>query len=322
MLSHWLPPWFVAPFNWGTGGVYLFFVISGYVITRILLSETAGPVPQPGMLGRFYARRALRIWPVYFLVCAITFFVWPKAGQEYAAWHFAFLSNVLVGRLGELVYPVHFWSLSVEQHFYLVWPVLVLVLPRRYLPALCLAFVAVSPLARLYFLAKVGNLPLMLTATVSNLDTLAMGALLATQERRLADPARGARTNLLWKASGIAGALLMTLIVLLRLSGRPELGFVLGGTSVALLSAWLIRCAAVPRLRRVLSNPATLYLGTISYGIYLYHILVGSAVAAIWPGLAGSYAFVVVASVVTVLIATVSWFGIERPILRLKAKLR
>ena len=99
LLSHWLPPWFVAAYNWGVAGVHLFFAISGYVITRILLVELDRDIHWRAVVRKFYLRRVLRIWPIYYLTCAIAFFVWPRIDSQYAAWHVLFGSNLLDGAL-------------------------------------------------------------------------------------------------------------------------------------------------------------------------------------------------------------------------------
>ena len=323
LLSHWVPDTrFVAAFNWGVAGVYVFFVISGFVITRILLAATDGDTRWHHAAGKFYLRRILRIWPIYYLTCIVAFFIWPRIDSGHAAWHFLFASNVLDGALGRLSHPVHFWSLSVEQQFYLAWPFLVFLLARRQLALVCMAGMVIAPACRYLFLVHYGNLPLMLTSTPSNLDVLAAGALLALAEEHKHQLVTPRVIDRACDVAGIVGAILLFWIIQERLAGRPQFGFIGGATAFALISLWLVRRARdFEVLRRILHNPATIFVGTISYGIYIYHLFVGMALAAVVPGLNGSYAFVLVATVLTLLVATVSWYFIEKPILKAKVRL-
>ncbi len=323
LLSHWVPDArFVAAFNWGLAGVYVFFVISGFVITRILLVASDGDTGWHHAAGKFYLRRILRIWPIYYLTCVVAFFIWPRIDSGYAAWHFLFASNVLDGLLGKLSHPVHFWSLSVEQQFYLAWPFLVFLLSRRHLALVCVAGMVVAPACRYLFLVHYDNLPLMVTSTPSNVDVLAAGALLALAEEhrhRLVTPRAIDRAC---DVAGLLGAALLLWIIQQRLAGHPQAGFIGGATAFALISLWLVRRARdFALLRGVLHNPATIFVGTISYGVYIYHLFVGMALAALVPGLNGSYAFVAVATALTLLVATASWYFIEKPILKVKVRL-
>lgn len=320
LLSHWLPVWFVAAFNWGVAGVYLFFTISGYVITRILILELDQQPDWAVVVRKFYLRRALRIWPIYYLTCLVTFFVWPRIGRGDAAWHFLFASNLLDGARGTMSYPVHFWSLSVEQQFYLAWPLLAVLLTRRQLLVFCSACLLLAPVCRAVFLFHYQNLPLMLTATPSNLDSIAAGAVLALLERTETSPSHG--IDRMCDVSGVVGAITMGCIIVARLSGQPDYGFIGGATAVALIALWLIRRAKDCRLMRpLLFNRGTLFIGTVSYGIYIYHLLVGAALHALEPRGMGPLTFVVVATLLTIAVASASWYGIEKPFLRLKYRL-
>jgi peptidoglycan/LPS O-acetylase OafA/YrhL len=162
---------------WGQMGVRLFFVISGFLITGILLRSRL-PEDRPAELRIFYIRRFLRIFPVYYATLAVTTLVNIRPVRQTLWWHLTYLSNVyqIVQNPGPS--PVtHFWSLAVEEQFYCIWPFLMLFLPGRYLLKAMIATVCIGPLSRLgvaVFHIDSGD-----GLLFACLDTLGMGALLA-----------------------------------------------------------------------------------------------------------------------------------------------
>src|SRR5436309_1918792 len=119
------------PLATGRTGVILFFILSGFLITGILLDARewarAAGVPRPPVLRRFYGRRFLRIFPLYYASLAVLYAAGVPDVKGYAGWHLAYLSNVLFCRLG--AWPAataHLWSLAVEEQFYLAWPLAIL----------------------------------------------------------------------------------------------------------------------------------------------------------------------------------------------------
>src|SRR5262245_22154898 len=181
----------------GTAGVGLFFAMSGFLITRILISDKAAGRG----LNAFYNRRAARIFPVYFLVLFVLWLVWPGRELGWAA-SFTFNLHYITGTrqyfhvdAGETEIPpvAHFWSLCVEEHYYWFWPALVWLLPARlyrWLPPLC---VAATPLATYLLLDMFrargfqdGSLEgLVWRMTATQLVALSYGALVAIYERPL-----------------------------------------------------------------------------------------------------------------------------------------
>lgn len=314
LLSHWLPG-FAYLVNWGLAGVYLFFVISGYVITRGLLSEQARSNGRIDV-RKFFLRRAIRIWPIYFLTIAFIYFVWPGFTSGGIAWHMLFLSNAFFSVEGKFLFPIHFWSLSVEQQFYLTWPFLLLLCGRRQLLWACFAMIAVSPVSRLYFAAELQNMPASFYSLASNLDCLAAGAVVAIAER-YRSPAIATVLNI----AGAAGGLLLAYILAMSYQGNGLWDTAFTGTAIAAISAWLIAWLGRSQCRGgLLCNPLTLYIGKISYGIYLYHLLVGSYLLATPLGKQSPWLYTVASTATTVAIASISWYLIERPLLSIKPR--
>jgi peptidoglycan/LPS O-acetylase OafA/YrhL len=169
----------------GQTGVDLFFVLSGFLITGILLNAKG----TAHFLRNFYVRRALRILPLYYLlVCGYFVAGWIHSGFSqafsYTWWYFPYLQNVGMTfwpeKVGE---PGHFWSLGVEEHFYLLWPFLVLVCRERRLPLVLLGIILGSACFRLALIPLVGA-DRIFWFSFCRMDALALGALLAVLVRR------------------------------------------------------------------------------------------------------------------------------------------
>ncbi len=185
-------PFLYSVLGLGPTGVDLFFVLSGFLITSILLS-TKHAAPR-SYFWSFYARRALRIFPLYFLAIAAFFyielpFVQSRGGgwgisRSDQIWYWTYLMNWrdasghIIGAL------IQFWSLGVEEQFYLIWPAIVFFCAIRYFPALCIGICTISLVLRVVLCTHNFVAPELLNefihrATITRLDTLAVGALIA-----------------------------------------------------------------------------------------------------------------------------------------------
>lgn len=293
---------------WGWVGVNLFFVLSGFLITGILLDERQ----QPRLFRNFYARRGLRIWPLYFVVVPLVYFTFgPHASWQGSqpGWLYLFfyVQNLFPGLNGAL-YPT--WSLAIEEQFYLVWAPLVRFLPKWLLAALLLVVLASGTAVRGHL---AGALPPI--HTLYHLDGLAAGCLVALAVRRWHASARG------WRAAGwfAAGA---------GLGGAVYAGIEqpsLLNTSLAMgFAGVLLLAATAPAVAGLTWRPLR-FLGKISYGVYLIHmpvfVLLGGVdtyLDRIHAGAAGDLLIVVMRTAVSLALATLLWYGFERPILRLK----
>jgi peptidoglycan/LPS O-acetylase OafA/YrhL len=304
--------------RYGWIGVNLFFVLSGFLITGILIRSK----PNPNFFKNFYVRRALRIWPLYF---ALLFFSWAiahavpgKLSEQllHTRWlvFILFLQNVCsISMPGPLV-PT--WTLAIEEHFYSFWAPIVRLASMRSLMFLLCFVIAASPVAR-YGLDR----RILAANTLLNLDGLAFGALLALLFR----PER----RLLWSYIAFATSIIGVVgISLCRFQATN-----------ALLSSWLaclfsglvtfalLSAHTNSLYGRILRIRWLRYLGNISYGLYLLHgwaaVFVSSAGVdrrLVRFGAAGDLATVAIRFVVSVLFATGSWYLLEQPILRFKKR--
>jgi peptidoglycan/LPS O-acetylase OafA/YrhL len=303
--------------KYGWAGVDLFFVLSGFLITGILLDTKSSP----SYFRNFYARRCLRIWPLYYAVLVLMFVVVPLARPHVAAeifqkshpwWSYPFfLQNFFVaipteaaGALGVT------WSLAVEELFYLVWPFFVLRVDASRLRTFAWVVILLSPILR--FIAwKQGVL--IYSNPFCRLDGLMAGALLAITVR---DPTR-APSRFVWPA----WIVLSTTIVLAVVADENNARWFTFSMTITASAAvvFLAMHSASPLLQRILANRFLIFTGTISYGLYLLHKFPQDAMKSILGARAGEL-FVFWASVICAyVLAAGSWYLFEKPFLRLKS---
>lgn len=313
-------------------GVHLFFVLSGFLITGILMQGrehiAAGGLRPSYVFRQFYIRRALRIFPLYYLVVFVGILVNAEYARQYAPWLLTYTINLKMAAQGWYIGNfAHFWSLAIEEQYYLVWPWLILLLPRRWLVPAALAMTAAGPLYRSYLVAGwefwgSDATPLRdFIATPTALDSLGMGSLIAI----LVNRANGAEILRRWLRMPLAvGSILLAVALSILSSGRW--GLIFADTATAIFFGWLIYSASrgfSGLTGRGLSSAPLVFIGRISYGIYVYHPLVPATLKSLGPRLGIVLPTSVGASAalfttLTVIIATISWYAFEKPMNELK----
>jgi peptidoglycan/LPS O-acetylase OafA/YrhL len=296
---------FTRSFPLGQTAVDLFFVLSGFLITRGLIVEAG----RPGWLHAFYSRRIRRIWPAYYLAMALVVALnpWlPKPEPLAEWWRFAtftpFVSrywHVEPSVFSRLFY--HAWTLAIEEQFYLAWPLILLVLGRRGLAVACAALIVLPAWLR----AADGLSPNLL---LTRCEGLALGAALALWRGRDERP------------FGRRGRMALLGLALLMLS-VPILPGSLQILRLNLLFAALVGLvidASGHRFLAFLRSPALSALGRVSYGLYLYHPIVFALVTVAHRrlGLPGSLGWDVVKVALSVAVAAASWRWVESPFLK------
>jgi peptidoglycan/LPS O-acetylase OafA/YrhL len=272
--------------GYGSYGVDLFFVLSGFLITGILYDAR----DKTSYFRTFYVRRVLRIFPLYYGVLALLFFVAPLIPLlqgptldylvERQAWAWLYGVNIYTAIQGEwrLSFINHFWSLSIEEHFYLFWPLVIYLLARRprALIAVSLAVSLSAMLARLS--GSLMGMSWFTTGVLTpfRLDGLALGAFLAVAARQ-----SGGLKRLVWalpRVSAVVGGLLAATVVWIRLLGARH-GLELVESVRPMLIEMLLACLLMGALiapewsatSRFFRSRAMVFLGTYSYGLYVYH---------------------------------------------------
>jgi peptidoglycan/LPS O-acetylase OafA/YrhL len=338
----------------GWVGVQLFFVLSGYLITGILL-DMKDSLPSREYFTKFYGRRFLRIFPLYYFYLAL------MAVVAYWLIRVDFRPNYMQIYLDQVWYAVlyiydffyrapwfqpslfldHFWSLSVEEQFYIIWPLLLLVVPQQNLKKLFILFILLGPISRFifYWLYASGSSlwafrePFGLVIyswPLSHLDAFALGAYIS----RFPIP-RSRQQLFILAVLVLTSGYVATYITTGNIGVVSALGydlrsssayqFVWAHTLLDYFFAVLLYCVVREKVfTSFLEMPWLRYLGKISYGMYVYHLPI------IWfierfseEGILGEmthWARVVISISATILIATLSFYLLERPILNLKGR--
>ena len=285
MATNWVERIVVGVAKYGSYGVELFFVLSGFLITGILYDARN----QPHYFRNFYMRRVLRIFPLYYGVLALLFFVIPlitlMRGPELdyllerQGWAWLYAVNIYIAQQGDwsLSYLNHFWSLAVEEHFYFFWPLVVFLLAHRprVLIAVSLAVALVALLARVGGTLIGMNWWTLYVLTPFRLDGLALGAFLAVMVRQPGGLDRLARA--LPRVAVSACVLVVVTFTWTQLVSRQGLevvGAIRAGLVLLMLACLLVWALVAPEqsiTSRFFCSPAMMFLGTYSYGLYVYH---------------------------------------------------
>lgn len=324
VMHHW-EVWAACPIDRGLLGVRLFFVLSGYLITTILLQGRAmveaGESTLGGFARAFYVRRFLRLFPLYYATLGALWVADVVGFREEFWWHATHCTSFLVACYNRWIgYPSHFWSLSVEEQFYLLWVWGVMLTPRRALPWVLGSVIAVGTTWRsLGVLAGLQRFSL-LYLLPGCLDALGTGGLLAWIHREHPAYVRHVRTVM-----GLVGALALGLASLVtRGVGATPFSHAVAGTKgtayAFLLGALVSACAAREgTLVRVMSWRPLAWLGKVSYAVYIVHPMVYFGLRHHWPSLRDPLALWGLSTVSTLGFAAASWRCFEGPINAQKA---
>lgn len=294
-------------FGFGAIGVKLFFALSGFLIVRILI-RNEGPSLADN-LRVFYLRRTLRIFPLYY---AYLFTLLAAGRLEGAKWQILYLTNIYGFAKQRWPYFLgHFWTLAVEEQFYVCFPVALYLTPKRWRLAMIAAAFVGGELCRFGLVAYTtrrftGQLPM-----VAGL-TLLMGCAAGIWE--LARPA-GTKwapgPGLFWAGCGV----LAFVWIGQKVTGPRHIYYDLGGVGCTLvvLGAW----TSTGVIASALSWEPAVYLGRISYGLYVLHIPALALTTGIWGV---TWRAVIAGMALTIIAAMASWHFFESPILSLKSR--
>jgi len=297
--THAFDDWFHYLAFWGWVGVDLFFVLSGYLITGILLDTRRSP----RFFRDFYARRVLRIFPLYYALVVLSLHVIPRflphdqaerfgqvAGNEIFYWFY--LQNFTIARAGGVRHAILdiTWSLAIEEQFYLVWPAVVYFCSPRAVERLCAALFAVSLAARIVASRHFHLAPFSIyVLTPCRMDALAAGAFLAVRARKppglaaLVPAAKRVGLAAGLAALGIGVGEHVAGLATIYQPGQGPISVLLGFTLVALaFGALLVVVVEAPptsRLHRVFASRWLQFFGVYSYGLYLFHLPVRAILA-------------------------------------------
>lgn len=317
-------------FSLGWAGVELFFVVSGFLITRILLAART----QPNYFRNFYVRRSLRIFPIYYFTITVVAIATILSNENASAvpYYFFYLQTIPQIRswFGDVPSLGHTWTLAIEEQFYLLWPLAVLIFGGRKLPQLLVAMIATGLVLRIVALSF-SNPYLMDGWMGVQLDVLAAGALVAYAVT--ATPGEKFRRCIMVALYlGIGGLAVLSWRVGLEVFWTPlQWGSAWYAPIVITLMAAAC-CGAVGlaaiqhKSTRMLEFWPLMKVGKISYGLYMFHlfvfvdidqILLRSQIPPEWIGSWLTPLFKIVAAFA---IAWLSWRFVEAPLNRLKSR--
>lgn len=305
-------------------GMYFFFVLSGFLISGILISnrfkaEERG-VSKLFVWKNYFIRRTFRIFPIFYATIAVLCVLNIQWFRSVAGWHFSYLSNVYFYKRDAWDLGGHLWSLSAEEQFYLLWPVLMLFAPKRYLKTIIISLLFLAPLFRLtmnYF--HPSEFTQLLTPGV--FDGFSLGALMAYWN--IVESKKGdQRIDKLAHICGIVSFVLIllfffqpfNLLIWQRFTLVHDVFF---RSSIAFAGAYVVY-RSVNGLKGfwkpLLENKVVQHLGRISYAMYLFHNF--QLYAFDWYKLPlpthGWYLVIHFALLLT--LATLSWYLFEKPI--------
>ena len=323
--------------SYGTMGVDVFFVLSGFLITGILYDSRH----KRAFFRNFYMRRVLRIFPLYYGILVLALLLVPRLvyipalqnAVDHQVWLWAYAANIFLAIKGNweaLPMFSHFWSLAVEEHFYFVWPLVVYLCDGKLLKRVAIGVIVLATAIRVVMVeAGVNNLAIHVL-TPGRLDALAMGGLMAVIARDaggMLTLVRAARRLLLASVSFIVGSVVLTRLV-------PTLGWLHEVRSTAFeacFSALLIFAVGGPLMvRRLFQSQFMVFFGKYSYGLYVLHFLFGYFLiryrtedwVARWVHSHTLAIFVqgIAAGAVAVVLAYASYHLFEKHFLKLKAR--
>ena len=320
--SHWIPEKWHFGLPLGSGGVQLFFVLSGFLISTILI-QCRQYSDIWFALRAFYARRFLRIFPLFYSLIFIAYALDIPPMRETVLWHLSYLSNFYFffnqswnGSIS------HFWSLAVEEQFYLFWPAIVLFAPTHRLLYWFLSLCVLGILSIFCIPLLFPNAKLLGVLPNYNFFALGLGSLLAL---------RNAYPNLL-RTIIACSIYSLPLYALLTITSEFDIHFTgidqLRYLSMVVCFFWLINRASqgfTGWLGMLLEQPILMYLGRISYGIYVLHNFSDVPVSWFCRNVVGvsDLKFGVIGlalkCIATILGATISWYILEKPFNSLKA---
>jgi peptidoglycan/LPS O-acetylase OafA/YrhL len=325
-IEHWVSAPKRLGIPWGVLGVQLFFVISGFLITGILLDGRENTMASSSSIARrFYLRRVLRIFPAFYAAIMVTYFGGVQVVRDSVWWHLGYLSNVYFFLLGKWHGAVsHFWTLAVEEQFYIVWPWLILVLPRKLLWVMLWVVILTAPVSRIALGASSASPVSFEVLPFSALDTLGIGALVAVLAR---GRVRKGRAEAFARYSFLVGFLMYLAPFVLGHTRYSQVLTAFQQTFLGLVYASVVFTASKGFrgwLGYLLELPLLRALGRISYGLYLWHNFAPLALSrvvtalSIPPNVVTGPLRVGLLLGLTLCFACASWFIVERPMSKMK----
>ncbi|WP_299228478.1 acyltransferase [uncultured Psychroserpens sp.] len=341
LLSHWIVIAYFPNFIFlklGFLGVNFFFVLSGFLITEILLIDLHNKVKKKHILINFFAKRTLRIFPIYYITIIGLAIFNIRGSIDLLPWTLTYSLNIGQNWFGAYDKMfMHIWSLCVEEQFYLIWPFVLLLTRRTRYYKVILSFIIMSIVFKIVmFVLHWNNYEAVNHSNlIAAIDALAVGGMLAYLKRY---------NHYQWiRIENSSPYIALVLLFLFWFISFNANDFKLASTSLlrllsACIASILIVKAVSQRnysINKIIRTKAFKFLGKISYGVYLYHWIISFLLmgyfSKLWERVnfdvlgvfkvvqyhkyIGSFLFFLI---VTIAVAIISYYCIEKPILKLK----
>lgn len=337
IICHWIPATsLINKLPNGALGVDIFFVLSGFLITSILfsnrLSAEENQQTKWSVLKNFYLRRTLRIFPVYYLTIFLLFIFQASTLIDIRPsflYYVTYTQNFYFFNLQEWPGSLsHFWSLAVEEQFYLVWPFAVLLVRRKYILHLVIVFILIGVISQ----CVMRNVNMNTALTFTCFDAFGMGALLSWVVTF-----RQAKLRQFFYWLSIFAAICLLLFIIVLLPSVNKFIFIPQRTLHSIMALWVITYILINHDNKTLkggfvfNNRALIFLGKISYGLYLYHNLIPATINSKFVNIYlnpllpdwlyirhWGELFLVENAILLLLLSWLSYVIVEKPFLKLK----
>lgn len=321
--------------SFGWMGVDLFFVLSGFLITGILVESKR----EKDYYKKFLVRRILRIFPLYYFFLIVFFIGFPFLSlhdqvEHYSylnsnqIWFWAYLQNWLF--VTDHGYPdiniiSHFWSLAIEEQFYIIWPAVVYFLSGKNLIKACGVLIIASLLFRTHLYFQEASWIVIYESTFTRLDGLAIGALIAI----LARDDMGRKWLEKWVAWILIGSA-TSIVLIIGITGNyyvnnpllQTVGYTLIDVFSGSLLVILISASSLNILKMAFKNPILVFFGKYSYGLYVYHKPIYYFLEIhLTSWISNREVVSLIGIVLTIVVALLSYRWLEAPFLRLKNRI-
>ena len=295
IIGHWISwdadNYFVKTFHWGNGVIF-FFVLSGFLITEILYKQKLeiedGNKTFFQSIKTFYIRRTLRIFPIYYLLIIFLFYINYKNTREIFPYLITYTSNILEAKTNNYVGDFnHFWSLAVEEQFYIIWPVFILLISKKHLLKFIIGTIIFSITSRICFIQIAPDKWMAISYLTNNvMFALGIGALLA-YIKNTHNAFFNKISSKMWLAPGLFAIYVILFYKIVHKNYFPSINFLLDEVVFCVLSSLIIARAVGDGYKFIakfiLENKNFTHLGQISYGLYVYHLF---AIPTFWDYIA------------------------------------
>jgi peptidoglycan/LPS O-acetylase OafA/YrhL len=321
IISHWFPKSHFLNFTPnGSIGVTIFFVLSGFLISSILFRYKEKIQRGDSTIGEtlkvFFIRRSLRIFPIYYLLIFFLFIYGYPAITENILYFVSYTSNILMFKEQTFFGTVsHLWTLSVEEQYYLIWPFILFLLQQKRVKVVILILILFSVSTQFIMNQSFEYYNFL---TFNAFDAFGLGSLLAYYKLYQEESLNSLQN------------ILMGIVAVMSIFFISKLEFFTTQTFVSCLTVIFLIFIMSAKYKnaffnKLLRNSVLMYIGKISYGIYLFHTFIPGLMDNFYPEIlkslpASTYIIFIINFIVLIFICTISWFLFESPLNNLKKR--